>query len=77
MNNLVKPVLRLLPGEEYLESLREGRRVLFQGEWVKHVTTHPAFRNAARSVVRFCDALHAPETTNTLPATDRCQEPLR
>ena len=32
-----------------LESLRDGREVYTYGERVKDVTTHPAFRNAARA----------------------------
>ena len=35
-------------GAEYLESLRDGREVYVYGERVEDVTTHPAFRNAAR-----------------------------
>ncbi len=45
-------------GEEYLESLRDGREVYIYGERVKDVTTHPAFRNTARMVARLYDALH-------------------
>ena len=41
-----------------LESLRDGREVYVYGERVKDVTTHPAFRNAARSIARLYDALH-------------------
>ncbi len=48
-------------GAEYLESLRDGRTVYFHGEKVKDVTTHPAFRNSARSIARMYDALHDPE----------------
>jgi len=62
---------RPLTGDEYLESLRDGRRVYFRGEWVKDVTTHPAFRNAARSVARLYDALHDPATHDVLVKTDR------
>jgi 4-hydroxyphenylacetate 3-monooxygenase len=47
-------------GEEYLESLRDGREVWLQGERVADVTTHPAFRNSARSIARLYDALHDP-----------------
>ncbi|MDW8059767.1 MAG: 4-hydroxyphenylacetate 3-hydroxylase N-terminal domain-containing protein, partial [Thermomicrobium sp.] len=47
-------------GQEYLESLRDGREVYIYGERVKDVTTHPAFRNAARMVARLYDALHDP-----------------
>lgn len=50
-----------MTGEEYLESLRDGREVWIQGEKVKDVTTHPAFRNGARSVARLYDALRDPE----------------
>jgi 4-hydroxyphenylacetate 3-monooxygenase len=49
---------RPFTGKEYLESLRDGREVYIYGERVKDVTTHPAFRNAARSVARLYDALH-------------------
>jgi 4-hydroxyphenylacetate 3-monooxygenase len=45
-------------GESYLESLRDGREIYIYGERVKDVTTHPAFRNSARSVARLYDALH-------------------
>src|SRR6266540_7133763 len=51
---------RPFTGEEYLESLRDGREVYIQGERVEDVTTHPAFRNAARSLARLYDALHDP-----------------
>ena len=36
-------------GDEYLRSLNDGRRVFVDGELVKDVTTHPAFRRAARA----------------------------
>jgi 4-hydroxyphenylacetate 3-monooxygenase len=42
-------------GAEYLESLRDGRQVFIDGERVKDVTTHPAFREAARSIARLYD----------------------
>ncbi|MBV9001142.1 MAG: hypothetical protein JO304_18935 [Solirubrobacterales bacterium] len=38
---------KLLTGEEYLESLRDGREIWIDGERVRDVTEHPAFRNAA------------------------------
>lgn len=59
---------RLLPqtGDEYLESLRDGREVWIYGERVKDVTTHPAFRNGARSMARLYDAFHKPETASTM-----------
>ena len=53
---------RPFTGAEYLESLRDGREVYVYGERVKDVTTHPAFRNAARSIARLYDALHDDKT---------------
>ena len=35
-------------GADYLSSLKDGRRVFLDGERVKDVTAHPAFREAAR-----------------------------
>jgi 4-hydroxyphenylacetate 3-monooxygenase len=49
---------RPFTGAEYLESLRDGREVYIYGERVEDVTTHPAFRNAARSIARLYDSLH-------------------
>ena len=47
-----------MTGEEFLESLRDGREVYIYGERVKDVTTHPAFRNTARMIARLYNALH-------------------
>ena len=52
---------RPFTGAEYLASLRDGREVYIYGERVEDVTTHPAFRNAARSIARLYDALHDPQ----------------
>ena len=64
---------RTLPmtGDEYLESLKDGRAVYIYGERVGDVTDHPAFRNSARSVARLYDALHDPETRDLMTAEDR------
>ncbi|HEX5506359.1 MAG TPA: 4-hydroxyphenylacetate 3-hydroxylase N-terminal domain-containing protein [Thermomicrobiales bacterium] len=61
---------RLLDGAEYLASLRDAREVYIYGERVRDVTTHPAFRNAARSIARLYDALHDPATRDVLTAVD-------
>jgi 4-hydroxyphenylacetate 3-monooxygenase len=62
---------RPFTGAEYLESLRDGREVWIYGERVADVTSHPAFRNAARSIARLYDALHRPDTRDLLTcATD-------
>jgi 4-hydroxyphenylacetate 3-monooxygenase len=57
---------RPFTGREYLESLRDGREVYIYGERVDDVTTHPAFRNAARSIARLYDALHDPAAKDVL-----------
>jgi 4-hydroxyphenylacetate 3-monooxygenase len=53
-------------GEEYIQSLRDGREVYIDGERVKDVTLHPAYRNSVRSIARLYDALHAPATRDAL-----------
>ena len=45
----------LKTGKDYLEGLRDGRTVYIGRERVDDVTTHPAFRNAARSFAEFYD----------------------
>ena len=57
---------RPFTGAEYLESLRDGREVYIYGERVEDVTTHPAFRNAARTIARLYDALHDPKQQDVL-----------
>ena len=57
---------RPFTGAEYLETLRHGREVYINGERVEDVTTHPAFRNSARSIARLYDALHDPKTKDIL-----------
>jgi 4-hydroxyphenylacetate 3-monooxygenase len=61
-------VVRPLTGDEFLESLRDGREIWLYGERVKDVTTHPAFRNSARMVARLYDALHDPATKDIITA---------
>ncbi|MGX1758129.1 4-hydroxyphenylacetate 3-hydroxylase family protein [Streptomyces lydicus] len=58
--------VRPMTGDEYLESLRDGREIYIYGERVEDVTTHPGFRNSARSIARLYDALHAPEAEGVL-----------
>lgn len=55
-------------GDEYLESLRDGREVYVYGEKVDDVTTHPAFRNTARMTARLFDALHDPQKSKDILA---------
>ena len=48
-------------GDDYLESLRDGRRVYVNGERVEDVTEHPAFAEAARSIATLYDIAASPE----------------
>jgi 4-hydroxyphenylacetate 3-monooxygenase len=56
----------LLTGAEYLESIRDGRRVYLGRERVDDVTTHPAFRNTARSFAMIYDRKRAPENRDVM-----------
>jgi 4-hydroxyphenylacetate 3-monooxygenase len=47
-------------GADYLSSLNDGRRVFVDGETVKDVTAHPAFRQAARSIATLYDIASDP-----------------
>ncbi len=66
MTTMDRVVARPLTGAEYLESLRDSRVIYFHGERVKDVTTHPAFRNSARSMAKMYDALHDPALADVL-----------
>ncbi len=68
---MLELITQPMTGQQYLESLRDGRQVYIYGERVQDVVTHPAFRNAARSIARLYDALHDPTYKATLLATDR------
>ena len=50
----------LRTGSEYLRSLDDGRQVFVDGERVKNVAEHRAFREAARSVARLYDIAAEP-----------------
>jgi 4-hydroxyphenylacetate 3-monooxygenase len=57
---------RPFTGQEYLDSLKDGREVYIYGERVEDVTTHPAFRNSARTMAKLYDALHDPAQQSVL-----------
>src|SRR5919108_4034261 len=62
-------------GEEYLESLRDGRRLWLMGQRVEDVTTHPALAGCARSVAAVYNLQHDPAHQDLLtmpsPSTDQ------
>ena len=60
----------LLTGKEYLESIRDGRKVYVGRELVEDVTVHPAFRNAAKSFAMIYDRKRAPENRDVMTAEE-------
>jgi 4-hydroxyphenylacetate 3-monooxygenase len=56
----------LKSGEAHLEGLRDGRTVYVGGERVGDVTSHPAFRNAARTVAGLYDLKRREDMRDTL-----------
>jgi len=64
-------------GAEYLRSLNDGRRVFVDGEAVKDVTTHPAFRQAARSIAGLFDIAADPAMRERMTfASPKTGEPV-
>lgn len=53
-------------GDEYLESLRDGRKLYIGDELVTNPTTHPAFDKIARTYAQFYDLKSAPENQDLL-----------
>ena len=49
-------------GDEYRESLRDGRAVWIDGEVVDDVPSHPAFRPIVDARARIYDLAHEPAT---------------
>jgi 4-hydroxyphenylacetate 3-monooxygenase len=57
----------LRSGADYLASIKaDGRRVYFEGELVADVTSHPAFRGAAKTIARLYDIAAAPENREVM-----------
>lgn len=53
---------KMRTGEQFLNGLKnDGRRVFIDGEEVKDVTSHPAFREGAKTIARLYDLACAPE----------------
>ena len=57
----------LRTGADYIEAIRnDGRRVYINGELVRDVTVHPAFRGAVRSIARLYDVASAAENRHVM-----------
>jgi len=59
----------LRTSDDYLRSLRDGRRVYLDGQCVKDVTAHPALSRAARSLANLYDIAAAPENRERMTFT--------
>ncbi len=53
-------------GKQYLESLRDGRKVFLDGELITDVVDHPAYRNAVRSTAALYDYQASPENLDMM-----------
>ena len=57
-------------GDEYRESIRDGREVWIDGERVKDVTTHPAFKPIVDARARIYDIAHEDATRDVMTYVD-------
>jgi 4-hydroxyphenylacetate 3-monooxygenase len=57
-------------GDDYIESLRDGRAVYLDGEPVEDVTAHPAFRGAIRRIAALYDRARDPARADQLTYVD-------
>ena len=55
-------------GQQYLESLRDGRRLYVGGELIEDVTTHPKTRGYAEQIARYYDLHLDPEPAREPPS---------
>lgn len=53
-------------GDDYRESIRDGREVWMNGERITDVTTHPAFKPAVDARAAIYDMQHRPELAETM-----------
>ena len=57
-------------GEEYRESIRDGREVWMNGERIHDVTEHPAFKPLVDIRARIYDMAHDPDTRDVMSYAD-------
>ena len=57
-------------GEQFLESIRDGRRVLCGGEMIDDLTTHPKTRGYAQALAEYYDMHHDPEHQDAMTFVD-------
>jgi 4-hydroxyphenylacetate 3-monooxygenase len=64
-------------GKEYLESLRDGRTVIVDGERVQDVSTHPAFAGVAATIAQLYDFAGDPANGMTAISPETGREALK
>jgi aromatic ring hydroxylase len=57
-------------GQQYLASVRDGRRVYCDGDLIDDITTHPKTRGYAAAIAGYYDLHHDPELQDTLTFVD-------
>ena len=57
-------------GEQYLDSIRDGRRVLCAGEMIDDLTTHPKTRGYAQAIAEYYDMHHDPRYADAMTFVD-------
>ena len=63
-------------GEEYRESIRDGRVIFMNGEKVPDVTTHPMFKPLVDIRARIYDMQHEAATAPVMTYHDDSDEPF-
>lgn len=66
----------LMTGDEYRESIRDGREVWISGERVKDVTSHPAFKPVVDIRARVYDMAHEAKFRDIMSYRDGDNEPF-
>ena len=56
----------MLTGKQYLDSIRDGRKVYIGKELVEDVTSHPAFANGADTIATIYDRKVASENREVM-----------
>src|SRR5215218_8328687 len=56
-------------GQNYVDGLRDGRRVYHAGEPIPDVTTHPGFTGTIRTLMRLYDQQHDPAYADAMTTT--------
>src|SRR5206468_10209605 len=76
-HRIAKALFRMRTGSDYLASPNDGRQVFVDGERVKDVSAHRAFRGAARPIARLHDIAAAPDMRERMTfVSPRTGEPV-